>query len=197
MNYPRNNPIYLKQVYRFQSNQIKFENPKSLQPLKKFIVVLLKTLNLKSQIKARLSHLANSYFYNYKPSPRILRQHRILRNLSKSKDIIIWKPDKGNEVVILDRKLYDNATQEIISDTSKFEKLNYYPTLKREASLRFLRKLKQKNIFNENEYDKLYPSGSAEIHKFSSSDSFPKIRAIVSSIGTFNYNVARFLYDLF
>ena len=38
-----------------------------------------------------------------------------------------------------------NAIKEIISDTSKFEKLNEYPTLKREASLqRFLCKLKQK-----------------------------------------------------
>ena len=77
--------------------------------------------------------------------------------------------------------------------------------MKREASLqRFLRKLKQKNFFNENEYDKLYPSGSApariygtpKIHKFSPSDSFPKLRPIVSSIGTFNYDLARFLYDL-
>ena len=34
------------------------------------------------------------------------------------------KPDKGNGVIILDRKLYDNAIQEIISDNSKFEKLN-------------------------------------------------------------------------
>ena len=63
--------------------------------------------------------------------------------------------DKGNEVAILDRKLYDNAIQEIISDTSKFEKLNEDPTLRREASLqRFLRKLKQKNLFNKNVYDK-------------------------------------------
>ena len=77
--------------------------------------------------------------------------------------------------------------------------------MKREASLqRFLRKLKQKNLFNEIEYDKLYPSGSApariygtpKMHKFSSSDSFPKLRPIVSSIGTFNYNLARFLCDL-
>ena len=77
--------------------------------------------------------------------------------------------------------------------------------MKREASLqRFLRKLKQKNFFNENEYDKLYPSGSApariygtpKLHKFSPSDSFPKLRPIVSSIGTFNYNLARFLCDL-
>ena len=34
------------------------------------------------------------------------------------------------------------------------------------------------------------------MHKFSSSDSFPKLRPIVSSIGTFNYNLARFLCDL-
>ena len=67
--------------------------------------------------------------------------------------------------------------------------------MKHKASLqRFLRKLKQKIFLNEIEYDKLYPSGSVpariygnpKIHKFSSSDSFPKLRPIVSSIGTFN-----------
>ena len=78
--------------------------------------------------------------------------------------------------------------------------------MKREASLQCsLRKLKQKNFFNKNEYDKLYPSGSApariygtpKMHKFSPSDSFPKLRSVLSSIGTFNYNLARFLCDLF
>ena len=65
-------------------------------------------------------------------------------------------------------------------------------------------KLKQKNFFKENEYDKLYPSGSApariygtpKMHKFSSSDTFSKLRPIVSSIDTFDYVLARFLYDL-
>ena len=85
------------------------------------------------------SYLANSYFYDYKPSPHILRQHRTLQNLRNSKDIVITKLDKGNGVVILDQKLYD--------DTSKFEKLNEDQTLKREASLqRFLCKLKQKTF---------------------------------------------------
>ena len=172
--------------------------------MKRFIVLLLTTLpkETKSQIKAHLWYLANSYFYNYKPSPHIQCQHRILWNLRKNKYIIITKPDKGNGVVILDWKLYDNAIQEIISDTYKFEKLNEDPTLKHEASLkRFLHKLKHKNFFNKNEYDKLYPSGSApahiygtpKMHKFSSSDSFPKLCPIVSSIGTFNYNLANFL----
>ena len=106
---------------------------------------------------------------------------------------------------MLDRKLYINSVEEIIPDTSKFEKLNEDPTLKLEASLqRFLRKLREKNFFNETESKKLYPSGSAsariyvtpKMHKFSSSDLFPKLRRIVSSIGTFNYNLARFLCDL-
>ena len=34
------------------------------------------------------------------------------------------------------------------------------------------------------------------MHKFSSNDRFPKLRLIVSSIGTFNYDLARFLCDL-
>ena len=179
MNYPRKNLIYLKQVYTFQSNQIKFENPKSSLPLKRFTVHFWTTLNpRKSKVRKK-------------------RISRIFLNLRK--------PIKGNGVLILDRKLYNNAIEEIISDTSKFEKLNEDPTLKCEASLqRFLRKLKQKNVFNEIEYDKLYPSGSApariygtpKMHKFSSNDSFRKLCQIVSSTGTFNYNLSRFLCDL-
>ena len=50
----------------------------------------------------------------------------------------------------------------------------------------------------------MYPSGFAparvygtpKMHKFSSRDSFPKLCPIVSSIGSFNYNLARFLCDL-
>ena len=84
------------------------------------------------------------FFYNCIRCPR---QHRVLQNLTKNKDIVITKLDKGNGVVILDRKLYNNAIEEIISDTSKFEKLSEDPTLKRETSLqRFLRKLKQKTF---------------------------------------------------
>ena len=68
----------------------------------------------------------------------------------------------------------------------------------------FLRKLKHKNFFDENEYEKLYPSGSApariygtpKMHKFSSSDSFPNLCPIALSIGTFDYNLARSLCDL-
>ena len=140
----------------------KFEILTTFEKIHYSLINNLESEETKNQIRAHLTYLANSYFYSYKPSPRILRQRRVLRNLRKNKDIVVTKPDKGNEVVILDRKPYDNAIQEIISGTSKFEKLNEDPTLKREASLqRFLRKLKQKNVFNENVYDKLHPSGCA------------------------------------
>ena len=180
-------------------------NLHNLEKIHRSFLNNLKSEETKSQVKAHLSYLANLYLYNYKPSPHILHQHCILRNLRKNKDIVVTKPNKGNGVVILDQNLDNNAIEEIISDTSKFEKLSEDPTLKREASLqRFLRKLKQKNFFNEIEYDKLYPSGSApahiygtpKMHKFSSSNSFPKLCPIVSSIGTFSYNLARFLCDL-
>ena len=65
----------------------------------------------------------------------ILRQHRVLRNLRKYKDIAITKPSKGNGVVILDRKRNNNAIVAVISDTVKFEKLNEDLILKRKASL--------------------------------------------------------------
>ena len=77
--------------------------------------------------------------------------------------------------------------------------------LESEASLqRFLHKLKQKNFFNEIEYDKLYPSGSAlgrvyctpKMHNFSSRDTFCKLHLIVSFIGTFIYVLAHFLCRL-
>ena len=58
--------------------------------------------------------------------------------------------------------------------------------------------------FNEIQYDKLYPSGSAhariyganKMHKFSTSDLFSKLCPLVSSIDTFDYNLAGFLCDL-
>ena len=77
--------------------------------------------------------------------------------------------------------------------------------MKCEASQQcFLLKLKQKSFSNEIEYDKLYFSGSApariygtpKMHNFSSSDSFPKLRPIVSSIDSFDYNLAPFLCDV-
>ena len=60
----------------------------------------------------------------------------------------------------------------------------------------------KKTFFNKTEYDQSGSSapaciyGTPKMHKFSSSDSFLKLCTIVSSIGTFNCNLACFLCDL-
>ena len=118
MNCPRKNLIYLKQVYTFQANQIKFKNSKSSLPLKRFIVHFLTTLNLRKRIFRILlilifmtTNLLHVYYVNITS----------YETLERIKFIVIAKPNKGNGVVILDRKLYNNAIEEIISDISKLK----------------------------------------------------------------------------
>ena len=90
--------------FSIQPDQIrKSEIFTTFEKIRRSFINNLKSKETKSQIKPHLLCLANSYFYNYKPSPRILRQHRFLRNLRKNKDIIITKPNKRNGVVILDQ----------------------------------------------------------------------------------------------
>ena len=59
----------------------------------------------------------------------------MLKNLRKNKDIVLLKPDKGNGVVILDRRDYDLGIQNIIQDRSKFKPPPQDPTLQREGKL--------------------------------------------------------------
>ena len=52
---------------------------------------------------------------------------KALINLTKQKDIIIQKADKGNTVVILDKESYTEKMNELLSDSSKFESLEIPP----------------------------------------------------------------------
>ena len=164
--------------------------------------------NLKNEIdkpahKSELSHLANSYVHNYKPSRSTLTKHGILKKLKNDKSIVILRSDKGNGVVVLDRIQYDNAIKEIISDKTKFKELPEDVAIKWEAKpQRFLRKLKnEKKFLNDVDYKFIYPSGSAPVkiyatpkmHKLTDSDSFPKLWPIASSAGTYNYNLAKYV----
>ena len=103
---------------------------------------------------------------------------------------------------MLDRLKYDECIEEIINDDSKFKKLQGDVTLKREGQLqRFLRKIKNSNFFDDSIYKKIYPIGSSpakiyglpKLHKSFPSNSYPPFRPIVSSIGTYNYNLSKFL----
>ena len=152
---------------------------------------------------AEVTKMANAYHANYKPGKSDIKKHAILKKLRANKNIVITKPDKGNSVVILDRDVYDNCMLNILNDNTKFGILNEDPTISRETSLQNkLRALKKKGFFNEAEYEKIYPTGSVpariyglpKMHK--QYTEFPSFRPIVSSLGTFNYNLAVFLGNL-
>ncbi|XP_065678103.1 uncharacterized protein LOC136093110 [Hydra vulgaris] len=79
------------------------------------------------------------------------------------------------------------------------------PTIKREVSLQgYLRKLKKLKCFEKDVYNKIYPVGSQparvyalpKIHKLSKDSSPPSFRLTVSTIGTYNYKLAKHLSDL-
>ena len=78
------------------------------------------------------------------------------KKIRTRKDIVIVRPDKGSGVVILDRDIYDRKLLEIINDSTKFKNLKDNPTLNGKGqSQRFLRKIKDKNFFDENAYKKI------------------------------------------
>ena len=76
------------------------------------------------EVKAKLSYLANSYVNLYKPTKNVLRKYKVLNKLRNNKDILITRPDKGNGVVILDRRFYMSKIYDIVNDESKFLKLS-------------------------------------------------------------------------
>ena len=105
----------------------------------------------------------------------------------------------------MDRDIYDLKILEIINDTTKFKKLKDNPTLTREGQLqRFLRKIKDKNLFDENMNKKIYPCGSKpatiyglpKTHKMSFDFDDFSLRPMISSVGTYNYNLAKFFTEL-
>ena len=86
-----------------------------------------------------------------------------------------------------------------------FKKLSADPALLREEQLqRFLRKLKNKQFFTKEVYDKIHPFGSKsasiydlpKIHKLNIQRNNLPFCPIVSSIGTYTYHLSRFLTDL-
>ena len=159
-------------------------------------------------VRTKLKSIALSAFYGYDPahSPLNISKAELvaLKNLSKNKNIVILRPDKGNGVVILDRVDYINKVESLLSDASKFKKLDtdiLDLCLKRENKLiRFLRDtLLKKKIITENVYNSLYQNGSSpgvlyglpKVHK-----SDCPARPILSAIGTYNYKLAKFFVPI-
>ena len=120
-----------------------------------------------------------------------------LKCLSKSKDIVIQKADKGNSVVILDKCSYISAIEEILNDNSKFSKLDI-PAGKEINHI--VKLLKDKEINDRSTYESIklvgsrpgILSGLGKIHK-ETRNGIPPFRPIFSAIGTPTYKLAKCL----
>ena len=141
-----------------------------------------------TSLKAKLRSTCEKYSkidvpYKYK---------KVICNLSKDKNIIILKQDKGRGVVILDTTKYTEKCMALLN-TERFKRLTTDPDATTERKIqKVLRKIKSK--FSEQEYKRLYPTGSAparfygtaKIHKLKNDriiDKLP-IRPIISNIKT-------------
>ena len=158
-----------------------------------------------STIFNKISAIANSTYINLcrNPCRDPVNDERIraLRALKEDNSNIITRPDKGRGVVVMDKSDYNEKIDIILSDNSKFIKLNVdfsSHILKLEDKLnRILRSIK--DTIGENMYNHLRVSGSRpgilyglpKIHKPNN-----PLRPIISTIGTFSYKLAKYLVPI-
>ena len=134
-----------------------------------------------------------------------LKKHKVLDKRRRSKDIVITRPDNGNGIVDMDRVIYNQEIYALLSDKNKFKKLSEDPKMLLQGQLqRYLRELKKRHFLDAATYDRIYPSGlqpsrlygTPKIHKMKYNFEVPSFRPTVSSIGSFNYNLSRFLCNV-
>jgi hypothetical protein len=148
---------------------------------------------------------AMDYVKNVKRGENSLSSDELetLKILSKKKDLVIAKADKGNAVVVQDKDEYINKMVEVLSDKSKFECIPDDPTIEREAKLqRSLLSLNKAGNLPTHIYNKIRPTGSRigtlyglrKVHKGINPP--PAGRPIISAIGTYTYDTAKYLVSI-
>ena len=158
-----------------------------------------------NKLKADLSHITNFYVNSFKLSTKDIKTHEVLKSLRKNNDFVVLKPDNGNGVVILNRSDYTEGILNIINDIHKFKELDSDPTIIREGKLEwFLLDRKRNGDIDKDIYSNIYRTGSQpariyglpKMHKIQSPTVIPPFRPIVSSLNTFNYQLAKYLCSL-
>ena len=165
-------------------------------------------------VKHKLLDTASSSYNN-------MKQNKIESNLSKNesialnkliseKDIVIQKSDKGNSVVILDKKSYLDKMKGIISDESKFEVIeideNKYLNFvlnSQDKIKNVIKKIKDKGNLSLSDYERISPVGTRpgilyglpKVHK-PVINNIPSFRPILSAINTPSYKLAKYLVPI-
>ena len=68
----------------------------------------------------------SSFFFFYANVPQNLSDEVLvaLHRLSKNKNVVVQKADKGNSVVLVDRDVYVKHMENILKDNTKFKKVD-------------------------------------------------------------------------
>ena len=192
-------------VYKINSKKYFLAFEKMLKILKD--QNLSSTYNFNNVIDLTKS-IANKFYYKFKPykifNPVINKDDiRILKNLSRNKNIVICKPDKGRGVVILDRIEYDKKMTDII-DTNKFKPIQDDPlklSLRIEDKINYV--INQANKYLKTRHKEplknVKPSGTTpgkmyglpKIHK----NNHP-LKPVLAAYNTASYRLAQWLVSI-
>ena len=163
-------------------------------------------------LKAKIKDCALSSFklYNEKGVVSSLNKDEInaLKTLSKNKDLIIQKSDKGNSIILINKSDYLDKMYNILSDSKKFVKsslvddkhLNFIIRIEKKLT-DLLKELKASKVISKINYKKLKPRGSSFGVLYGLCKTHEKVldncplRPILSAIKT-PYNLAKFLVPL-
>ena len=119
-------------------------------------------------MKARLLDTTLSSYESFSsdqsPSENLtVTEFKALRHLSKNKNIVIQKADKGNTIVIIDKISYISTIEEIFSnlDIPAGKEINYITNLEKRISSN-LKLLKDKKTIDKATYKNIKPVGGLD-----------------------------------
>ena len=124
-------------------------------------------------------------------------QRNALQSLRDDSSIVISKPDKGNEVIIMNKSDYHAKMLHILDDKTKFSRVKSDNNLFNLSKFqRFLRRLKSKKLPEEDHYRRMYLLATSLLAMYS----LPKIhkptvplRPILSATESYNQECAKWL----
>ena len=126
---------------------------------------------------------------------------KIIRRLHEQ--VVILKPDKGQGVVLINKKDYVKSMETLFADRNKFKLVDQDPTITRVNTIQsYLNTLFNRNEITEEEKKLMRPKGGnrararglPKIHK--EYESLPKFRPIIDTIGTPYHGIGTFLKNL-
>ena len=124
-------------------------------------------------------------------------QYKKIKEFKERNDIVVRKADKNNTFVIMNNQQYIDKLNLLISDGTKFSKVNKDPSNELKTQLNKLiakANLVRKTISTiEGHHEPGYIYGNPKTHK---SEADPPLRPITSQVGTVTYDTAKRLNSI-